>query len=947
MWTAARLRSAFIEYFEKEGHTHWRSSSVSPDDPTLLFTNSGMVQFKKKFLDLAITGTPYGELRRACNYQKCIRAGGKHNDLDDVGKDTYHHTFFEMLGNWSFGDYFKKEAIHFGWVFLTEVLRLDKDRIYVSYFHGDPSQNLPCDSETQNLWRQYLPDSRILGFGAKENFWEMGPVGPCGPCSEIHYDRVGGRDASGIVNQDDPDVLEIWNIVFIQYNREETGLAALPKKHIDTGMGLERVLSILQGEKSNYNTDLFMPLFRTIQRVLGVEEYTGILTDKKDIAYRVIADHSRTLTVSLMDNVMPSNDGKGYTIRKILRRALGFQYLHLKKSPGLLPLLVEQVFNEFSQIYQTEQPLDAIVQVVREEEAQFTKTLGKGLSILMEMLADAKKAGGRRILPGSSAFVLYDRYGFPIDLTMAVAEQEGVAVDSAGFKEAQAAAKALSKNNQKTSEGLHLTVHDLDALDRNQNKQPTVDKYKYSNEPILARAVAIKHSGEIIDFTVQSEHTHKSEDVCGIILDQTSFYSESGGQEGDKGTILFTEPTDSDSADIIKKLSQLSIRTAHTQKGAGVHGVFTVQDTKKYGRYVMHMGRLEGSTTQNAVCMVDTERRERLARAHTATHLLNYALSQVLHKTGADEIKQCGSLVSEDLLRFDFHYGSPLSKAEVSAVEGIINEIVEGKESVSVEFMPYAEAIKIKGIRHMKDEEYPETVRVVSVRNTSSKSTRTSTPITSAELCGGTHVINTGDIRRVRIIGESSISRGVRRISALCSEKAISAESTANKIRSTRITPESAQGIREAVDEAVIPLIESSQIRDALEDFQKQQIKDRKKHFDSECALLRESLKDTSDPVLFVCKPFEGTPVQQVNKLVAGMVQVLEKQAREGVILYAAQDETVINGSLHEGVERVKSAFSNCPINKMKIGGKSPRVMGVLTADLSLVESTIKSLIFK
>ncbi|KAI5167464.1 alanyl-tRNA synthetase [Nematocida sp. AWRm79] len=945
MWTAARLRSAFIEYFEREGHTHWRSSSVSPDDPTLLFTNSGMVQFKKKFLDLAIAGTPYGELKRACNYQKCIRAGGKHNDLDDVGKDTYHHTFFEMLGNWSFGDYFKKEAIHFGWIFLTEVLRLDKERIYVSYFHGDPSQDLPCDTETQNLWRQYLPDSRILGFGAKENFWEMGPVGPCGPCSEIHYDRVGGRDASGIVNQDDPDVLEIWNIVFIQYNREENGLTALPKKHIDTGMGLERVLSILQGEKSNYNTDLFMPLFRTIQKVLGVEEYTGILADKKDIAYRVIADHSRTLTVSLMDNVMPSNDGKGYTIRKILRRALGFQYLHLKKSPGLLPLLVEQVFNEFSQIYQTEQPLSTIVQVVKEEEAQFTKTLGKGLSILMDMLADAKKEGGERILPGSSAFILYDRYGFPIDLTMAVAEQEGVAVDSDGFKEAQAAAKALSKNNQKSSEGLHLTVHDLDALDKKQNKEPTVDKYKYSNDPIFARTVAIKYSGEMIDFTVKSEHTNKSEDECGIILNQTSFYSESGGQEGDKGTILFTETTESDGMDIIKKFSNLNIRAALTQKEKNVQGVFTVQDTKKYGRYIMHIGKLEGSITQNAVCMVDRKRREKLAHAHTATHLLNYALSQVLHKTGSDEIKQCGSLVSEDLLRFDFHYGSPLSKAEVSQVESIINEIVDGKEKVSVEFMPYAEAIKINGIRHMKDEEYPETVRVVSVSNTSSKST--STPITSAELCGGTHVTNTGEIGRVRIIGESSISRGVRRISALCSEKAVSAESTAKQIQSTRITPESIQGIREHVDSAVIPLIESSQIRDSLEDFQKQQIKDRKKHFDNECVLLKESLKDTTNPILFLCKPFDGTPVQQVNKLVAGMVQVLEKSKREGLILYAAQNEIIINGFLHDGVERVKSAFSNCHIEKMKIGGKSPRVMGVLTADLSLVESTIKSQIFK
>ncbi|KFG27208.1 alanyl-tRNA synthetase [Nematocida ausubeli] len=941
MWTANKLRNAFTEYFEKEGHTHWRSSSVNPDDPTLLFTNSGMVQFKKKFLDLAPADTAYGQMKRACNYQKCIRAGGKHNDLDDVGKDTYHHTFFEMLGNWSFGDYFKKEAIHFAWTFLTEVLKLDKDRIYVSYFNGDPSQGLPCDTESQELWRQYLPDSRILGFGAKENFWEMGLVGPCGPCSEIHYDRIGGRDASGIVNQDDPDVLEIWNVVFIQYNREESGLSVLPKKHIDTGMGLERVLSILQNEKSNYNTDLFVPLFKTIERVLGVEPYTDRLDSKKDIAYRVIADHSRTLTISLMDNVMPSSDGKGYTIRKILRRALGFQYLHLKKAPGLLPILAEQVFGDFSQVYQTELSAQAIVQIITEEEAQFTKTLSKGLSILMDMLETAKNVedGAKKVLPGASAFVLYDRYGFPIDLTMAVADQEGVAVDVDGFKEAQAAAKALSKGTQKSTESLHLTVHDLDALDKALKKRPTVDRYKYSEEPISARTVAVKQAGEIVSVSELENPAPAGE--FGIILDQTSFYSEAGGQEGDAGTIIFTHKTAKDAGDLVRMFSGLTVKNTKTPKEGNISGIFTVRDTKNYGRYVMHIGTLEGSITESAVCTIDVGRRRRLAHAHTGTHLLNYALSQTLSKAGGEEIRQCGSLVSEDLLRFDFHYNAPLSKAEISAVEEIINSIVERKEAVTVEYLPYTSAVRIEGIRHMKDEEYPETVRVVSVKNTLDKSNARTSTITSAELCGGTHVENTGDIGRVRIVGESSISRGIRRITAVCSERAVAAEKAVAEIRAIKMAPATIQEIRDRIDTTDIPLVDASQLRESLEEFQKQQIKERKKHFDGEAVRLKEALKGTEGKVMFVCHTFAETPVQQVNKLMGGLIQALEKEKREGLVLYEAEKDVVINGILKDGVEHVKSAFKELSADKAKIGGKSPRVMGVVSSGIETVQSAL------
>ncbi|KAI5190219.1 alanyl-tRNA synthetase [Nematocida minor] len=937
MWTAKKLRKAFIEHFESVGHVHWKSSSVSPDDPTLLFTNSGMVQFKKKFLDLALADTPYGQLKRACNYQKCIRAGGKHNDLDDVGKDTYHHTFFEMLGNWSFGDYFKKEAIDYAWSFLIDVLKLDPERIYVSYFHGDPSQNLPSDTETQSLWEKYLPRTRILGFGSKENFWEMGAVGPCGPCSEIHYDRIGNRDASDIVNKDDPDVLEIWNIVFMQYNREEAGLSILPKKHIDTGMGLERVLSILQNERSNYNTDLFKPLFSTIESVLGIGPYTDRLESKSDIAYRVIADHSRTLAISLMDSTMPSNEGKGYTIRKILRRALGFQYMHLKKAPGLLPVLVEQSFREMSTVYETEVPVEKAVEVVREEEKQFTKTLTKGLSILMKMLEEAKAEG--KLLSGPDAFILYDRYGFPIDLTVAVAEQEGAGVDAEGFKKAQEAAKALSKSAQQVSADLHLTVHDISALDRKTEKTATDESEKYKAKAISAKVVGVKTGGELVKMEEFAEIAVDGE--CGIILDKTSFYSEAGGQEGDAGRILFMS-SDREKDGLHSEVSGMSIKDSSGIAEGKTVGMLTVSDTKKYGRYVMHIGRMEGRISDNAICEVDKSRRNKLAHAHTATHLLNYALTKVLSRPGdTQEIKQCGSLVSEDALRFDFHWAQPLTKKEISLVEKTINKIVENKEAVVVEYMPYTEAVKIEGIRHMKDEEYPKTVRVVKVENKGN--TENISENSSVELCGGSHVANTGEIGRVRIMTEASISRGVRRISALCGEKGAEVEETARDLLKIKILPETVQQIRDRLDEVNIPLVEASQLREALEEVQKQQIKERKKHFEAETNRMKSLIGQTdgkNSGLLFECAPFPGTTAQQVNKMVGPMVQIFDKEKREGAIIYESEQEIIINGWVSDGVERMKKALE--PMSSVKMGGKSPRFMGSVQGDLKAVRKAVE-----
>lgn len=920
MWTADRLRNAFIEYFQSIGHTHWPSSSVSPDDPSLLFANSGMVQFKKKFLDLASSDTPYGSLKRACNYQKCIRAGGKHNDLDDVGKDTYHHTFFEMLGNWSFGDYFKKEAIEYAWIFLTEVLCLDKERIYVSYFHGDTAQNLPCDTEAQEIWRKYLPEGRILGFGAKENFWEMGPVGPCGPCSEIHYDQIGGRDASDIVNKDDPNVIEIWNIVFMEYNREsETRLSILPKKHIDTGMGLERVLRILQGELSNYNTDLFKPLFQTIKTVLDVEAYTDRLDSKADMAYRVIADHSRTLAIALMDGVMPSNEGRGYTIRKILRRALGFQYMHLKKSPGLLPLLVEQVFRSMEKVYRTDVRVDRAVEIVREEERQFTKTLTKGLSILMKLLNEAQEK--KSALSGGDAFILYDRYGFPIDLTVAVAEQEGVAVETDEFKEAQERAKALSRSTQQATGGVGLTVHDLSSLDKKTDSTPTDETEKYKAVVVSARTVGVKIPDEIIKTDIEEigviTGLAEESSMCGVVLDKTSFYSESGGQEGDTGRILFIED-DSEK------------------------GVLTVKDTKKYGRYVMHIGELEGKVTEKALCQVDTERRERLAHAHTATHLLNYALTHVLRKERPQEnmqdIKQCGSLVSEDVLRFDFLWNQPLNRIEVSLVEETINNIIDSDEKVEIKYMPYKEAVKIPGIRHMEDEEYPERVRVVRIHKENSLEESS-----SVELCGGSHVRSTGEIGRVRIMSESSIARGIRRISALCGSKAMRAEEIAKDLLKEGVTPENICSVRDKLDSSDVPMIELGLLREQIEEEQKTQIRERKKHFESEAKRLKDIICTEEKGILFVCKSFKDTSVQQASKLIGPMVQMLEREKKKGIIIYPGEEDIILSGCLDNGAEKIKNALKSH--GSIKIGGKSPKFAGVIQGEIESVKKAVISVI--
>ncbi|KAK1280721.1 Alanine--tRNA ligase [Acorus gramineus] len=472
-WPASRVRETFMGFFEGKDHVKWVSSPVVPhDDPTLLFANAGMNQFKPIFLGTASPTSPLGRLVRACNTQKCIRAGGKHNDLDDVGKDTYHHTFFEMLGNWSFGDYFKREAISWAWELLTQVYKLPSERIYATYFGGDEKSGLAADEDARNMWLSFLPPERILPFGCKDNFWEMGDTGPCGPCTEIHFDRIGNRDAASLVNNDDPTCIEIWNLVFIQFNREADGsLKPLPAKHVDTGLGFERLTSILQNKMSNYDTDVFLPIFDAIQKATGARPYAGRVgkddVDKCDMAYRVVADHIRTLSVAIADGSRPGNEGREYVLRRILRRAVRYGREVLKAQEGFFSGLVHTVVgvmgNTFPELKQHEQK---IKDIIAEEEASFGRTLVEGIEKFKKAADDVQgnKLSGQASLFKLDAFVLWDTYGFPMDLTQLMAEERGLEVDVEGFNIAmdEARRKARNARNQVPPLFIHFFFHDID-----------------------------------------------------------------------------------------------------------------------------------------------------------------------------------------------------------------------------------------------------------------------------------------------------------------------------------------------------------------------------------------------------------------------------------------------------------------------------------------------------
>lgn len=741
-WTAQRVRSTFLDYFKSKDHTFVPSSSVIPyEDPTLLFANAGMNQYKPLFLGTVAPGSPFAGLKRAANSQKCIRAGGKHNDLEDVGRDSYHHTFFEMLGNWSFGDYFKKEAIQMAWELLTNVYGLKADQLYVSYFGGSPERNMEPDLEAKQLWLDIgVPEDHIVVGSYKDNFWEMGDQGPCGPCSEIHYDRIGGRNVRDLVNMDDPDVLEIWNLVFIQFNREADGsLRPLPAKHIDTGMGFERLVSALQDKRSNYDTDVFAPLFTKIQELTGRRAYEGKFgaedADGIDTAYRVVADHVRTLTFALADGGVPNNDGRGYVLRRILRRGARYVRKYFDVPIGtffssLAPTLIEQVGDMFPELAKNQAD---IFEILNEEEDSFARTLDRGEKLFEQYAARARQQNLTK-LDGKDVWRLYDTFGFPVDLTRLMAEEAGLTIDENEFEAARLASKEASKGTKSVS-GEALLKLDVHLLSELQNSQvPTTDDdAKYGKGNVTATVLKVVDSTGFVS-EVSSGQT-------GLLLDRTNFYAESGGQEYDAGKILIDGEAE-----------------------------FDVQNVQSYGGYVLHTGYLKyGSikTGSQVVVGYDVTRRASLQNNHTGTHVLNFGLREVL----GDGIDQKGSLVAEDKLRFDFSHKQGVSLPELDKVEKLCSKYVKDNQTVFYKDVPLEKARAICGVRAVFGETYPDPVRVVSigvpVDDLVSDPDNKKWHEYSIEFCGGTHVGKTGEIRELVIVEESGIAKGIRRIVAV------------------------------------------------------------------------------------------------------------------------------------------------------------------------------------
>ena len=698
---AYEIRNSFLDFFRSKEHAIVPSAPiVVKNDPTLMFTNAGMNQFKDIFL-----GNQSAKWRRAADTQKCLRVSGKHNDLEEVGHDTYHHTMFEMLGNWSFGDYFKKEAIAYAWEYLTEVVKIDKDKLYVTVFGGDEKDRQPADMEAYDYWKEHVSEDRIIYGNKKDNFWEMGETGPCGPCSEIHIDlrdeasrqQIPGRE---LVNKDDPQVIEIWNLVFMQYNRMANGqLVELPAKHVDTGMGFERLVRVLQGKASNYDTDVFQPLIQEIAKMSGIAYGKA---EKTDVAMRVIADHCRAVSFAIADGQLPSNNGAGYVIRRVLRRAVryGFTFLGFDEPfvCNLLPILVQQMEHNFPEI-KAQQEL--VSKVIREEEASFLRTLAQGIKRFEGYVEQHPKQD----IDGDFAFELFDTFGFPIDLTQLMAAEKGINVDMEGFKVNLDEQKNRSRKAAEKANGDWVVV-------------------KASEEPTeFVGYTDVQCESHILRFR---EVVAKKQKHFEIVLDRTPFYAEMGGQMGDKGTLNSDDET------------------------------IPIINTIKENNLVIHITeQLPQNPEATFIAAIDTERRQRIANNHSATHLMHAALRQVL----GTHVEQKGSMVDDQRLRFDFSHFAKMTSEELRQVEKIVNQkIRENIPNVTYAEIPIDEA-KAMGATALFGEKYGDKVRVVVFDKNY-----------SMELCGGTHTAATGNIGSFKIISEGAIAAGIRRIEAITGE---------------------------------------------------------------------------------------------------------------------------------------------------------------------------------
>ncbi len=703
--TAQEIRQAFLDFFASKGHTIVPSAPiVVKNDPTLMFTNAGMNQFKDIFL-----GEAPAKASRVVDTQRCLRVSGKHNDLEEVGVDTYHHTMFEMLGNWSFGDYFKKEAIDWSWELLTKVYKLPADRLYVTYFEGDDKEGLAKDTEAYDFWKQYVAEDHILPGNKKDNFWEMGETGPCGPCSEIHFDgrtdeeraRVNGAT---LVNADDPNVIEIWNNVFMQFNRLKDGsLQPLPARHVDTGMGFERLVRVLQGKTSNYDTDVFQPLIQFLseksRKPYQAEATPGTEGWNEAVAMRVMADHIRAISFAIADGQLPSNNKAGYVIRRILRRAVRYAYQYLGfKEPflnQLVPLLAKQFEGVFDELYTQR---DFVQKVVLEEEVAFLRTLQNGIHQFEQVVSSSSD----KVIAGEFAFELSDTFGFPLDLTELMARERGFAVDVDGFN------KALEQQKTRSRAATAIDTGDWTVL----REDDSVEFTGYDETETVAHIIKYR------------KVKAKGKEQYQLVLDRTPFYAESGGQVGDTGDLIFPD------GEIVK-----------------------VTDTKKENGLIVHFtDTLPVNIDDALTAYVEPERRLDIESNHSATHLLHAAMKQVL----GSHVNQKGSLVNGDYLRFDFSHFSKVTEEELAQIEAIVNHKIRQNILLKEERnVPYQEALN-SGVTALFGEKYGDYVRVITFDDKFSK-----------ELCGGTHVKATGQIGLFKITGESAVAAGVRRIEAI------------------------------------------------------------------------------------------------------------------------------------------------------------------------------------
>lgn len=697
--TSKEIRESYKSFFQSKGHTIVPSAPmVVKGDPTLMFTNAGMNQFKD-----IILGNAEIKHSRVADSQKCLRVSGKHNDLEEVGHDTYHHTMFEMLGNWSFGDYFKHEAIDWAWEYLTEVLHLSPERLYVTVFEGAPAEGLERDDEAASIWAKHLPAERIINGNKHDNFWEMGDQGPCGPCSEIHIDIRSDEERKAVdgltlVNQSHPQVIEIWNLVFMQYNRKADGsLEPLPKRVIDTGMGFERLCMAMQGKTSNYDTDIFTPMIQAIATLTGIEYGAD---QKSDVAMRVIADHIRTIAFAITDGQLPSNAKAGYVIRRILRRAVRYGYTFLGRREAfmysLLPVLIETMGDAYPELIAGR---ELIAKVMREEEESFLRTLETGIRLLDKQIEEAKKAG-KTVLDGHDAFVLYDTYGFPLDLTALILTEQGLSVDEAGFDKAMQEQKERARNAAAIDAGDWQVVNDGSAV-----RFVGYDTLECTTEILRYREVKQKNAT-----------------FYQVVLSETPFYAEMGGQVGDKGFLIATDGTK-----------------------------YEVFDTKRENNLAIHlMKKLPATLEGDFRAVVDEERRHRIEANHSATHLLHEALREVL----GSHVEQKGSFVSDEVLRFDFAHFAKVEPEQLRAVE----RIVAARIRACIPLQEYREVpideAREMGAMALFGEKYGDHVRIIRFGS-------------STEFCGGTHVASTGVIGTLRITSESSVAAGVRRIEAV------------------------------------------------------------------------------------------------------------------------------------------------------------------------------------